>query len=72
LLETGGVLVYATCSVLKRENDQQIQRFLEQHTDAVAEIPAVKWGVAGSCGRQVMPGEAQMDGFYYAVLRKTA
>jgi len=72
LLETGGILVYATCSVLKRENDQQIQRFLEQHTDAVADIPAVEWGVAGSFGRQIMPGEAQMDGFFYAVLRKTA
>jgi len=72
LLENGGILVYATCSVLKRENDQQIQRFLKQHTDAVAETLAVEWGVAGLYGRQIMPGEAQMDGFFYAVLRKTA
>jgi 16S rRNA (cytosine967-C5)-methyltransferase len=27
LLETGGILVYATCSILKRENNQQIERF---------------------------------------------
>jgi 16S rRNA (cytosine967-C5)-methyltransferase len=72
LLETGGILVYATCSILKRENDQQIRRFLKQHTDAVAETPAVEWGVAGPYGRQIIPGEAQMDGFFYAVLRKTA
>ena len=72
LLETGGILVYATCSILKRENDQQIQRFLGQHTDAVAEVFAVEWGLAGPNGRQIIPGEAQMDGFFYAVLRKSA
>ncbi len=72
VLETGGTLVYATCSVLKRENDQQIERFLEQHADAAIANPVVEWGVAGSYGRQILPGEAQMDGFYYAVLRKSA
>lgn len=72
LLEPGGTLVYATCSILKRENSQQINRFLEQHSDAVAEFPAVEWGTPLSHGRQIMPGEAQMDGFFYAVLRKAA
>jgi len=71
LLETGGILVYATCSVLMRENHEQIQRFLEQHTDAIADMPDVEWGMAGPHGRQIMPGEAQMDGFFYAVLRKS-
>lgn len=72
LLEDGGILVYATCSLFRRENNQQIQQFLEQHSDAVAELPAVEWGTLESCGRQIMPGEAQMDGFFYAVLRKSA
>jgi 16S rRNA (cytosine967-C5)-methyltransferase len=72
LLEPGGVLVYATCSILKRENSQQIQNFLAQHTDAVLEDPVVEWGTAGPLGRQIMPGEAGMDGFFYAVLRKSA
>lgn len=72
LLETGGILVYATCSVLKRENDQQIERFLAGQADASIANPAVEWGVAGSYGRQILPGEAQMDGFYYAVLHKSA
>jgi 16S rRNA (cytosine967-C5)-methyltransferase len=72
LLEPGGMLVYATCSILKRENTQQIQQFLAQHTDAVLEEPVVEWGTAGPLGRQIMPGEAGMDGFFYAVLRKSA
>lgn len=72
LLKPGGRLVYATCSVLKRENNSQIQQFLEQHTDAIAEVPAVEWGTKESCGRQIIPGEALMDGFFYAVVRKSA
>jgi 16S rRNA (cytosine967-C5)-methyltransferase len=72
LLEPGGLLVYATCSILKRENILQIQRFLAEHADAVLEDPVVEWGTAGPLGRQIMPGEAGMDGFFYAVLRKSA
>jgi len=72
LVETGGILVYATCSVLKRENGHQIEGFLQQHSNAAIVDPNVKWGSAGTTGRQVLPGEAQMDGFYYAVLRKSA
>ena len=72
LLEPGGLLVYATCSILKCENSDQIRQFMERHTDAVAEVPAVEWGIAGPEGRQILPGEAGMDGFFYAVLRKSA
>jgi len=70
LLEPGGMLLYATCSILKRENSQQIQQFLEKNTDAICDVPVVEWGTIEPCGRQVMPGEARMDGFFYAVLRK--
>jgi len=72
LLKPGGSLLYATCSVLKCENSQQIQHFLAQHPDASDQMPAVEWGLVEPCGRQVLPGEAQMDGFFYAVLRKSA
>jgi len=71
LLENGGILVYATCSILKRENSGQIGQFLEQHADAVLAGPDVEWGTAGPFGRQIMPGETGMDGFFYAVLRKS-
>jgi 16S rRNA (cytosine967-C5)-methyltransferase len=71
LLEAGGILVYATCSILKCENSGQIGRFLEQHADAMLAGPVVEWGTAGPLGRQIMPGEAGMDGFFYAVLRKS-
>ena len=72
LLESGGTLVYSTCSILKCENGRQIQHFLAQHGDAELQTPDVEWGTAGPIGRQIMPGEAGMDGFYYAVVRKSA
>ncbi len=72
LLQPGGVLVYATCSILKRENEFQVQGFIEQHADAELVKTTVDWGTALAGGRQIMPGEAQMDGFFYAVLRKAA
>ena len=70
LLETGGVLVYATCSILKRENNLQIEQFLEKHADAELAMSSVNWGTALAEGRQILPGEADMDGFFYALLRK--
>jgi 16S rRNA (cytosine967-C5)-methyltransferase len=70
MLASGGVLLYATCSVLKQENEQQIHDFLATHTDAT-ELPIhAEWGIAASHGRQILTGTAAMDGFYYARLGK--
>jgi 16S rRNA (cytosine967-C5)-methyltransferase len=70
LLQVGGILVYATCSVLKDENSKQINAFLASHDDSEALPMAVTWGHDLGCGRQILPGEAGMDGFFYARLRK--
>ena len=64
LLARGGRLLYATCTVLKRENTAQIERFLARTRDAVALEPTAPAGL------QILPGEANMDGFYYACLGK--
>jgi 16S rRNA (cytosine967-C5)-methyltransferase len=70
LLKRGGRLVYATCSVLPEENEQQILGFLGAHRDA-RETPAVaRWGRPCRAGRQILPGDEGMDGFYYACLEK--
>jgi len=64
LLAPGGRLVYCTCSVLSAENRGQIQAFL-------ASAPAARPLGEAPCGdRQIRPGEANMDGFYYACLEK--
>lgn len=70
LLAPGGVLLYATCSILKQENEQQIQAFLAEHSDALELSIEAEWGTAGVCGRQILTGDLAMDGFYYARLSK--
>jgi 16S rRNA (cytosine967-C5)-methyltransferase len=70
LLAPGGILLYATCSVLKQENEQQIDAFLAEHSDA-AQLPIeAGWGSAREFGRQIFTGESAMDGFYYARITK--
>jgi 16S rRNA (cytosine967-C5)-methyltransferase len=70
LLDTNGVLLYATCSILADENSRQIERFMTEQTDA-HEIPInAEWGRACRIGRQILPGEDNMDGFYYALITK--
>ncbi len=70
LLSPDGMLLYSTCSVLAAENSDQIERFLGQQADA-AEIPLdASWGHACKVGRQILPGDNEMDGFYFACLQK--
>ena len=72
LLAGGGRLVYATCSVLAEENSRQVESFLARTPTARA-LPAIPawFGRASGAGRQNLPGEGGMDGFYYAVLGRT-
>ncbi len=70
LLAPGGILVYATCSILTAENAGQVTAFLHDEAQA-RELPlATAWGQAVAAGRQILPGENGMDGFYYAALGK--
>lgn len=70
LLKQGGKLVYATCSLLNIENDNQIGKFTARHPDAKREEIDAGWGVGTEFGRQTLPGHDQTDGFYYAILTK--
>ena len=72
LLSEGGLLVYATCSIMPEENEQQIKGFLANHPDAVALKPAIDWAHWTGHGWQVLPGEADRDGFFYSILQKSA
>jgi 16S rRNA (cytosine967-C5)-methyltransferase len=79
-LARGGVLLYATCSLLRRENDGQVAAFLARTPDARLEPLDERFGhaidVGGDDGavrgqvRQRFPGEDGMDGFFYARIAK--
>ncbi|MBX9912415.1 MAG: 16S rRNA (cytosine(967)-C(5))-methyltransferase RsmB [Pseudomonadaceae bacterium] len=71
-LEVGGILLYATCSVLPEENSLNIAAFLARTGDA-SELPiSGDFGVTQAHGRQLLPQEHGHDGFYYAKLTKLA
>ncbi len=75
MLRQGGRLVYATCTLTRSENRDLVAAFLRTTPDAHS-LPPEEWegwpqfGEADEYGRQILPGEAGADGFYYAALTK--
>lgn len=75
LVKPGGRLVYATCSLLQQENEQQAQAFLSAHPQFVL-LPAgpllAQQQVALDTGDflQLLPHKHQTDGFFAAVFEK--
>lgn len=76
LLRPGGRLLYATCSVLRAENEAVISDFLA--TTATAReclLPAIfpdSMMPRAAHGRQLLPGSGDTDGFYYALMERVA
>ena len=69
LLKDDGLLVYTTCSALKQENEQQIADFLQQHPEAEEIEASPAPAQRRPFGYQRLPGDDDLDGFYYACLR---
>lgn len=77
LLNSGGRLLYVTCSVLAAENEAIVARFLAGQRDAreidvlpnnnIRDLMRDK-----ACGLQLLPGTAGVDGFYFACLGKVS
>ena len=61
MVKPGGKLVYATCSILPSENENQVKTFLDSHK----EFKFVE-------DRKVSPAKSGFDGFYMALLEKTS
>ena len=77
-VSTGGHLIYATCSLLKCENDERVHAFLQAHPEFELLDASELWGQLGHgdwmCGEErflrLSPAKHRTDGFFAAVLRK--
>lgn len=70
-VKPGGILVYATCSLLEDENERQIERFLAAHPGF--EIDPLEPGRGlGSPFMRLTPARHGTDGFFAARLRRKA
>jgi 16S rRNA (cytosine967-C5)-methyltransferase len=67
LLARDGKLLYATCSIFARENQQVVSAFLSQHDDAVQ----IGLSAPDMIDGQLLPDDKH-DGFFYALLHKQA
>jgi 16S rRNA (cytosine967-C5)-methyltransferase len=83
LVKPGGRLIYVTCSILPEENTEQIALFLKDRSDFAILPMAEAWGAAlpgdvlsSADGRSdsllLTPGRHGTDGFFIAVLSRTA
>ena len=59
MLKPGGIMVYATCSLLASENEKQVQNFINEQKDSFELLEE----------KRIMPSEG-FDGFYMARLKK--
>jgi 16S rRNA (cytosine967-C5)-methyltransferase len=69
-LKPGGIMLYMTCSVLPKENQQQIEQFVARTNGAMLIDVSHPNALTLDHGVQTLPGLHGMDGFYYCLLQK--
>ena len=66
----GGILIYSTCTVLPRENGENVEKFLSQHN----EFEPIDFNVGGMSSENGMlslsPDLNQTDGFFIAKMKR--
>lgn len=69
----GGVLLYSTCTVLRRENEDVVRAFLEERKDFIPEkLPLPDVFPENQTGMlTLIPGQYDTDGFFICKMRKT-
>lgn len=68
-IKPNGKLVYATCSLLPEENEDQIEKFLKNNPEFEIEPLNEKRGLGAPCMR-LTPHRHNTDGFFAAILKR--
>jgi len=71
-VKKGGILLYSTCTLLKRENEEVVEVFLAEHPDFYPEkLPLPPVFPENETGMlTLIPGEYDTDGFFICRLRR--
>lgn len=76
-VKKGGVLLYSTCTLCRKENEKNVEWFLQQHPEFAAEdiTPFLPEGMAGETTQKgcltLLPHQTGTDGFFIARMRRT-
>lgn len=72
-VKSGGIIVYATCTLHPAENEHVIEQFLEPHSNWMLEKPSMSNVASAYYNQQpwikLWPHQSQLDGFFIARLR---
>lgn len=72
-VRAGGRLIYATCSLSRRENEDVVAGFVAAHRDFATEPPIEAFGAAPhGGGLTFLPARHNTDGFFVAALRRAS
>ena len=66
----GGTLLYSTCTVLQRENEEVVEKFLSTNPDYTLEELPVSYPESSGGMLTLIPGKFDTDGFFIAKLRR--
>ncbi len=75
-VKQGGTLVYSTCTLCKKENEKNMEWFLKNHPDFIAEdisefLPDELWRETAKLGHiTLLPHESNTDGFFIAKMKR--
>ena len=69
-VKSGGTLLYSTCTVLKRENEDVVQNFLNAHPDFYTEDFTLPIGKSKNGQMTLWPQKYGTDGFFICKMKK--